>query len=160
MPIVRSKEVPSPSDELQRVAALLGGARILRREISGALDVHELILRGLPARALGHLMGELIHIEPAKSLEKAIGITVRTFQRHKTTPAKPLSTEQGSRTWKFAEILAKATAVLGSQEEAEKWLERPAIGLNQMRPMDLLATSAGVEMVETHLVRLEYGVYT
>jgi uncharacterized protein (DUF2384 family) len=29
----------------------------------------------------------------------------------------------------FSEILAKATAVLGSQEEAERWLERPAIGL-------------------------------
>jgi putative toxin-antitoxin system antitoxin component (TIGR02293 family) len=50
--------------------------------------------------------------------------------------------------------------VLGSQEEAEQWLERPAIGLDQRRPLDLLATPAGVQIVEDFLRRLEYGVYT
>ena len=75
------------------------------------------------------------------------------------TPLRPLRPEQSGRTWKFAEILAKATAVLGSQEEAEQWLERPAIGLNQRRPIDLLATPAGVEMIEDFLERLEFGVY-
>ena len=68
--------------------------------------------------------------------------------------------EQSGRTWKLAEILAKATAVLGSKEDAEQWLEKPAIGLDQRKPMDLLATPAGVEMVEDYLGRLEYGVYT
>jgi putative toxin-antitoxin system antitoxin component (TIGR02293 family) len=60
----------------------------------------------------------------------------------------------------FSEILVKATAVLGSQEEAERWLERPAIGLEQRRPIDLLATPAGVRLVEELLGRIEYGVYT
>ncbi|TIX82762.1 MAG: DUF2384 domain-containing protein, partial [Mesorhizobium sp.] len=60
---------------------------------------------------------------------------------------------------KFAEILSKATDVFGSQAEAEQWLERPAIGLDQRRPIDLLATPAGVELVEDYLERLEYGVY-
>ena len=156
----QTMEASAATSELQRTAALLGGARILRREIDGPLDVHEMILRGLPARALSHLMDELIHIEPTTSLEKAIGMSLRTFQRRKAALTKPLSQDQGSRTWKFAEILAKATVVMGSQELAEQWLERPAIGLNRMRPIDLLATSAGVEMVETHLMRLEYGVYT
>jgi hypothetical protein len=63
------------------------------------------------------------------------------------------------RAWKFAEILAKATDVLGTQAEAEQWLERPAIGLDQRRPIDLLGTPAGVELVEDYLERLEYGVY-
>jgi putative toxin-antitoxin system antitoxin component (TIGR02293 family) len=86
-------------------------------------------------------------------------MSVRTFQRRKDMPAKLLSQEQSGRTWKFAEILAKATDVLGSQDEAEQWLERPAIGLDRRRPIDLLATPAGVELVEQHLTRLEYGVY-
>jgi putative toxin-antitoxin system antitoxin component (TIGR02293 family) len=42
-------------------------------------------------------------------------------------------------------------------QEAEQWLERPAIGLNQHKPIDLLATPAGVELVEDFLVRLEHG---
>lgn len=61
---------------------------------------------------------------------------------------------------KLAEILAKGTKVLGSQRDAEEWLERPAIGLNQRRPIDLLATPAGSEIIETFLTRIEYGVYT
>jgi putative toxin-antitoxin system antitoxin component (TIGR02293 family) len=39
-------------------------------------------------------------------------------------------------------------------------MERPAIGLEQHRPIDLLTTPAGVEIVEDFLRRLEYGVYT
>ena len=58
------------------------------------------------------------------------------------------------------EILAKASAVFGSKQEAQQWLERPATGLNQRRPIDLLATFAGVALVEDFLTRLEYGTYT
>jgi len=58
-----------------------------------------------------------------------------------------------------AEILAKASAILGSQEVAERWLQTPAIGLNRQRPIDLLATRAGAEIVENFLSQLEYGVY-
>jgi putative toxin-antitoxin system antitoxin component (TIGR02293 family) len=99
-------------------------------------------------------------LQKSDSFEKAIGISLRTIQRHKESPAKSLSPEQSGRAWKLAEILAKATAVLGSQEEAERWLQQPAMGLDQRRPIDLLATPAGVEIVEDFLGRLEYGVYT
>jgi putative toxin-antitoxin system antitoxin component (TIGR02293 family) len=64
-----------------------------------------------------------------------------------------------SQTRKFAEILAKATTVLGSQHEAEQWLNRPSIGLGQQRPIDLLVTPAGAKLVEDYLTRLEFGVY-
>jgi putative toxin-antitoxin system antitoxin component (TIGR02293 family) len=87
-------------------------------------------------------------------------MSLRTYQRRKDALAKPLSQEQSGRTWKFAEILSKATDVFGSQQEAEQWLERPAIGLDQRRPIDLLATPAGVELVEEYLERMVYGVYT
>jgi putative toxin-antitoxin system antitoxin component (TIGR02293 family) len=62
-------------------------------------------------------------------------------------------------TSKFAEVLAKATAVFGSREEAEQWLERPAIGLDQRRPIDLLATPAGAKIVKDFLTRMKFGVY-
>ena len=59
----------------------------------------------------------------------------------------------------FAEVLAKAATIFGSQELAQGWLERPATGLNRQRPADLLSTPAGMELVEEFLERLEYGVY-
>jgi putative toxin-antitoxin system antitoxin component (TIGR02293 family) len=59
--------------------------------------------------------------------------------------------------YKFADILAKATALLGSQEEAERWLEWPAMGLDRRRPIDLLLTPGGAKLVEEFLGRLDHG---
>jgi putative toxin-antitoxin system antitoxin component (TIGR02293 family) len=63
-------------------------------------------------------------------------------------------------TGKIAEILARATTLFGSQAAAEQWLEQPAIGLDQRRPIDLITTPAGLELVEDCLGRIEYGVHT
>jgi putative toxin-antitoxin system antitoxin component (TIGR02293 family) len=147
------------AEELQRVAGLLGGPRVLRRRLRTPLDAHEMLARGLPGRSLTHLIDSLVVLRRTAPLEKAIGMSLRTVQRRREAPAKPLSPEQSGRAWKFAEILARATEVFGSQEEAERWLERPAIGLDQRRPIDLLATRAGVELVEDFLRRLQHGVY-
>lgn len=144
---------------LQRVARLLGGARVLRHKLDSGLDAHDMILRGLPGQALTHLVGGLQIIEPTQSLEKAMGMSLRTYQRRKDEPARKLSPEQSGRVWKFAEVLDKAIRVFGTQSAAESWLERPAIGLGQRRPIDLMSSPAGVEMVETVLMQLEYGVY-
>ena len=144
--------------ELEDVANLLGGVGTLGHTLDSALDTHEMLLQGLPERALSHLVRSLVSIDWS-SLEKAVGMSLRTYQRRKEAPNKPLSREQSERTWKFAEILAKASATLGSQEDAERWLQTPAIGLNRQRPIDLLATRAGAEIVENFLSQLEYGVY-
>jgi putative toxin-antitoxin system antitoxin component (TIGR02293 family) len=64
------------------------------------------------------------------------------------------------RTRKFAEILARATELFGSRQEAKRWMERPAMALECRRPIDLMTTPAGVEIVEHLLQRLQYGVYT
>ncbi|WP_366928851.1 antitoxin Xre/MbcA/ParS toxin-binding domain-containing protein [Phenylobacterium sp.] len=52
-----------------------------------------------------------------------------------------MSREQGGGARTFAETLSRATPIFG----AEYWLERPALGLDQRKPIDLMATPAGVE---------------
>jgi len=162
--MAESKEEARPyeaeTSTLTRVVEVLGGPKVLGLKIKGPLDAHELLLRGLPIATLAHTMGSLTMLHNSASLEKAIGVSLRTVQRRKAKPTGRLNKEQSSRIWKFAEILAKATTVFGSRRAAEEWLERPAIGLEQRRPIDLLATAAGIEIVETHLGRLEYCVYT
>jgi putative toxin-antitoxin system antitoxin component (TIGR02293 family) len=143
----------------ERAAELLGGPKVLRQPVRSALDAHALLSRGLPGEALRRLTESLSVLPRSDVLEKGVGMSLRTFQRHNETP-RPLSPEQSGRAWTFADILAKATAVFGSQEEAERWLERPAIGLNQQRPIDLFGSPAGVSLIEEFLARLKYGVYT
>ncbi|HTM76015.1 MAG TPA: antitoxin Xre/MbcA/ParS toxin-binding domain-containing protein [Devosia sp.] len=144
--------------EQTRVSALLGGKRVLKHTINDGLDAHKLIAAGLPGEALSHLEERLTVLD-AVAFEKAIGMSLRTLQRRRADPGLPLSVEQSGRVWKFAEILAKASEVMGSQRDAEEWLNEPAIGLNGYKPLDLLTTSAGAELVETFLGQIEYGVY-
>lgn len=79
--------------------------------------------------------------------------------RYSSRPKKPLSVKESGGLPKPIEILARATEVFGSPEEAKRWLEQPALGLDQQRPIDLLQTPAGAKLVEDFLGRLEYSVY-
>jgi putative toxin-antitoxin system antitoxin component (TIGR02293 family) len=145
--------------ELRETLDLLGGPRILGSAILSELDAHELLHKGLPRAALRTLV-DRIHLITADEAFEALGVSLRTLQRHKSEPDALLDVQQSGRAWNFAGILAKATRVLGSQDEAEQWLRRPASGLDQQRPIDLLTTPAGVKLVEGYLGRLEYDVYT
>ena len=147
------------ASQLERTVRLLGGQKTLRRKVRDSFEAHDLLSKGLPNQALFHLVDVLFVLNRPGSLEKAIGVSVRTLQRKKEKPDQALDQEQSGRAWRFAELLAAASEVFGSQEEAEKWFEQPAMGLNKQRPIDLLSTPAGYEMVETFLRRLEYGVY-
>ncbi len=150
------------NNDVSRTVDLLGGQRTLHRLVRSRLEAHDLLRDGLPGHALKHLVNyvSMLRTPHHRSLEKAVGISLRTYQRRKDALDKKLSVEQSGRTWKFAEILGRTIELFGSQAEAEDWLERPAIALEQRKPIDLLSTPAGVESVEDHLTRLEYGVYT
>jgi putative toxin-antitoxin system antitoxin component (TIGR02293 family) len=161
-PVLKATEpdILQSFEELQaQVVGLLGGTAVIGRPLgTGLLDAHFLIEAGIPNRAVDHL-AQSLKVMGQESLEQAIGISLRTLQRKEKKPQELLSHEQAGRAWQFAELLAKATVVFGAQDEAEQWFERPAIGLNQKRPIDLLTTPAGVKVVEDHLGRLAYGVY-
>ena len=152
-------ESPNPA-LLERTSQLIGGNRVVGHRLKSALDIHDAVEAGFPGSALHHLMGSLTRLDIDTSLEKAVGLSRRTFQRSKETPEKLLSAEQSGRIWKFAEVLALATDVLGSQDAAERWLDEPAIGLSWRRPIDLLQTPTGTERVEGLLHRIDFGVYT
>ena len=147
-------------NDVGRTVGLLGGEEGIRAKVSNAMDAHEVLLQGLPTTALLSLVEAVGFLEQGDALKKAVGLSLRTLQRHKAGDApQRLSTEQSNRAWRFAEIFAHAVDVMGSEEAAEDWINRPAIGLSNRKPVDLLATSAGVEAIEEYLTRLEYGVY-
>ena len=147
-------------DDVARTYALLGGAETIDQPVRTNLDAHDLLMTGLPASALLHLTSGVTAMPIAGVLDKAIGISLRTLQRRKKDAEDTiLSVEQSNRTWKFAEVLGRASEILGSREAAETWMTTSAIGLDRRRPIDLLATAVGLEAVETYLTRIEYGVY-
>lgn len=146
--------------DISRTFALLGGSATIGEPAETALAAHDLLLRGLPAATLLYLTSRVAFLNDDKGLDKAVGISVRTLQRRKNdAPDTVLSVEQSNRTWKFAAILGRASEIFGSLQAAENWMNEPAIGLDQRKPIDLLATSVGVEAVTDYLTRIDYGVY-
>ena len=57
------------------------------------------------------------------------------------------------------EIRRQAEQVFGSTADARRWFNRPAMALEQRRPIDLLGTAEGRRVLETLLTQLAYGVY-
>jgi putative toxin-antitoxin system antitoxin component (TIGR02293 family) len=147
------------SERFRHIADLLGGPKVVGKYPTDPLAAHEMLQRGLPNIVISRLFARMMTLEPA-AVECALGMSLRTRQRREKNPTELLSPEQSGRTWKFAEILTRATPLFGSQAAAEQWLEQPATGLDQRRPIDLMTTPAGLELVEDYLGRIEYGVHT
>lgn len=147
---------PSPAD-YGRVAAVLGGPAVLGRAVDGPIALHDLLVRGLPAASIRHLVAGVPRL-PGADVARALGVSLRTVQRMKER-ADRLGTAESGRAWKLAEAVARASDVFGSRAAAEAWLEAPATGLDGRRPIDLLASTAGTEAVLTFLERIDHGVY-
>ena len=153
--------VASADPGLDRVVDLLGGKATFEYPFLTMLDAHENIQHGFPSKSLLVFLYQFPSIGREDTIDKVVGVSLRTFQRHKKAGAKDrLNREQSGKLYKAAEIVAKAVDVLGSSEAAERFLEEPVMALDRKRPIDLLSTPAGAELVEKHLVRIDYGVYT
>jgi len=138
---------------------LLGGRKYWRHELTSKSSIHAAIVKGVPYGALVFFVDQVEEIDE-EDVEKVLGISARTMRRQRETPDKPMPPDLASKAWLFAETLAKATEIFGSREEAERWMSRPAMGLDGQRPIDLLRTVQGAELVGDFLGRLEYGVYS
>ena len=148
--------------DIARTLQVLGGSSTIRQPVHTSLEAHDLLAQGLPAKVLERLESAVsFHGDISVSFQKALGVSTRTMQRHKAAGKDSLpSPEQSSRASRFAEILGRAMAIFGSQAEGLTWMTQPAIGLDQRKPIDLLATHVEAEVVEEYLSRIEYGVYT
>jgi len=151
---------PSPRRKWSTAESVIGGKEVLGRTLSTPLDAHRAIEDGFPNSAMHALVDGFSILDPSVVVDKALGISTRTLQRSREHPNKKLSIEQSSRLWATAELIETALRVFGNQEAVERWMMQPAIGLDDQRPIDLIATSAGSDVVRTFLNRLDYGVYT
>jgi putative toxin-antitoxin system antitoxin component (TIGR02293 family) len=112
---------------------------------------------GLPESELTDLQTSLdVSSERIFSL---VGLSKATFHRRKATGTN-LSPLVSDRVVRFALLLSKAIKILGSEDDAKKWMNSPQFGLGGAVPLDYAKTEVGANEVENLLGRIEYGVYT
>ena len=120
-----------------------------------AIDQHGLVQGGVPTEVLDKVVASFVRLEEAEVLG-AVGVSSRTVQRRK---AGVLSVEHSGAMLDLIAVTQKAIEVLGSREAAEDWLHRPAIAFGGRRPIELVSTRPGADLVKDHLTRMDYGVY-
>ncbi len=139
------------------IATVLGGRKILHREVGTASDLVNLTREGLPAAILPALASELDM--DRRAVARVIGIPERTLSRRLSSHAR-FSAGESDRIVRLARVLALANETLGDMAKVSRWLQTPNRALEGHTPFGLLDTDTGVQSVETVLGRIAYGVYS
>src|ERR1700679_2680107 len=139
------------------ITAVLGGRRMLKRQVYSDSELTLLTREGLPVGTLTLLAKEMS--VDRKTVARVVGISERTLSRRIANHLR-LSTEESDRTVRLARVFAQATDTLGNPEKASSWLQTPNMVLEGQAPLELLDTDTGVRRVETVLGRIEYGLYS
>lgn len=120
------------------------------------LDLVTLSRNGVHKQALLNL-GKTLNLS-IKELSNLLPVTERTLQRRKTNSL--LSTTVSEQIILIAEITDKGSTVFGGIAPFRKWLKEKNTALAGHRPLDLLDTAIGVQLVAEELGKLEHGVYS
>ena len=96
-------------------------------------------------------------------LMKSLGIAERTIMRRKKESAGKqdirLSSEETAKLLRFARVAERASQTFEDDEAALDWLRTANHALEEQRPLDLLDTDLGAELVMDTLGRIEHGIF-
>lgn len=93
-----------------------------------------------------------------KDTAELIGVSVRTYQRQSGTT--PMTFAASENVLKLAELYEIGLSAFDNNSESfVTWLDSPIPALNNDKPIQLLSSSLGIDLVKEELLRIEYGVY-
>jgi putative toxin-antitoxin system antitoxin component (TIGR02293 family) len=124
---------------------------------ASAYEAHEAIENGLPAAALRNFKAAVTELSD-KAWAEIIMVSVTQLKRLRTGDKK-LPIDVGSQLVLFAVMLSRAEDILGGRAAALLWLGQEQVALSGRRPIDLLDTYIGANLVERTLTQIDYGVY-
>ena len=82
----------------------------------------------------------------------------RTLARRKENNEQ-LTVAESDRVLRLERISQHADRVFGNHEKAQRWLRSEIIALDGARPIDLLASETGANVVFEELIRIDYGMF-
>jgi putative toxin-antitoxin system antitoxin component (TIGR02293 family) len=143
-----SATIPLPSDAATSDFPELGA-----EEPTGLVSA---VREGIPAGRFDALK-ELLGVSTER-LTDVVGISPSTLSRRRKRGR--FDKDESERILRVARIALRAAEVLGSPENARKWLTEPARALGGEKPLAFADTEPGAREVERLLIRLEHGVYS
>jgi putative toxin-antitoxin system antitoxin component (TIGR02293 family) len=140
---------------VEKVAAHLGGRKVLRRLVVTEADLDEAVREGIPAASIEFLVREKA-LSPDEAYETVIPRT--TLNRRLKAQGARLSPEESDRAARIARMIATAEDVFADRANAHAWLRSPNPELNDVTPLAASRTEVGARRVESLLTEIAHGI--
>jgi putative toxin-antitoxin system antitoxin component (TIGR02293 family) len=134
------------------IAEAMGGTPVLKTAVHSMLDLHRVILGGVPKAAVAHLGRTYADVMPAQEFA-ALFTSVSTMKR-----AGPLSLAAGERVQRVARLTALAERAFGERDRGVAWLTTAHPMLGRATPLDLARTEIGARQVERLLTNILFDL--
>jgi len=112
-------------------------------------------IQGVSAKIFNDIL-EVSGIAKRFLAENIFDMSVKTMSRYQKENKK-LSPRLSETALKFVNLLDKGLEVFGELQAFRNWLSKPAYGLGNKIPIELLNTNTGIDLIEEELLRIEYG---
>ncbi len=126
----------------------------LKETIRSPLDLVKLggkgVSKGAVSRLAKHLSLGLTEMAPLLSLN------LRTIQRY--SAERVFSRAVSERILRIALVVSRGEEIFGNREQFNVWLKEPNRALADKKPMDLLVSNFGIDMILDELGRIEHGI--
>lgn len=119
-------------------------------------ELEPILHKGLNCRALDRVR-DALGITTAE-LCACIGLPERAIDDARQKK-QTIGANESDRLFRIAELIARATALFGTQAKAARWITTPQAALGEETPLSKLRTGVGVDRVKEILAAIQYGVY-
>lgn len=154
---IYSKSFEYMQTTVSQIVNLLGGKKILKREVNNSLDWVFVATDGLPIVVLRNIQNKLSFSN--KEISLFIDMSESTFQRRINANAK-LTKDESEKVIHLSTVIAKGLEVFENTEDFKYWLETKNMALGGKTPAQLLSFSFGREQIFDILGRIEHGIYS
>ena len=121
------------------------------------LYMQSILARGFNVSLIQHWSSQRTSFTQSE-LAASLRVTLRTYQRWLDGENHVLTPSQSEGFAYMEHVYQRARVVFGSDEEAHTWLRKPSVLLDSRKPIDLMGTAIGAQLVLDLLTRIEYGV--
>ncbi len=120
-----------------------------------------LVANAVKRGVTNNLFEEIKSNSPFDDLQwsKFLDVNIRTLQRYKSSKDHIYKPLQSERIFELAEIVSAGKLIFDTDEQFKIWLVTPNLALGKERPINLLDSSYGKELVLAELNRIEHGVF-
>lgn len=136
------------------IEVLLGGRSVLGHPLETGMDRYELSRTGIPKRALLNLAANLD--VSLRSMAGLLNIAERTIQRKRDDELLDRPTSE--QVIQIAEVYARGAEVFGSAPHFQQWMTAENLPLGGKKPLELLPSRYGAQMILDELGRIEHGI--